>query len=206
MNVASNTEKRVYEFLINELGYPQESITSGIHYKDDNIFYIPDFVIVNTITNNILFIIEVKTYLDIHIMKINFTKINKTEKFKNIPKYIFIVNDKNIDIKLFKDGDFIDINQDLIKFNNILSSDIFNIKTNNKESIIEFKNICIISSIILFLIFIIDVFTGYILEYTILTIERIIFIGLSIGLLLFPYIQKIKISGFEIEQIKQNSQ
>lgn len=200
MQIERDLTNRFIQYLI-EHGYPEESIVCEWKIKN----YRVDIAIIDVQTKQVMAIYEIKNR--------NYNKsdmvYNQMKKYLDeigdytIPAYIVYNshNELGFTVKKVEIDYEKNIGKDVPNYATIQNS--FNSgyviqKTKEKEKLKDNLNIiCVCTSLFVMLLLIFDI-VGWIE----MTTNRIILLGISIGLFIFQFLKSIKILGVEIEKKK----
>ena len=200
------TEKALSQKFIQYLkehGYPEESIVC--EWKIGN--YRVDLAIIDIQTKKVMAIYEFKNsnYKNSNIVYNQMVKFLDEIGDYTIPAYIVYDYDNEYGFSVKK----IEINNEKNIGNDIPNYKILQNSFNNgyiiqkqkeKEKVKDKLNIvCIIMSVLVTIVLILDL-----LGYIDMTTNRIILLGTSIGLFIFPFAKSIKILGIEVERKNTN--
>lgn len=204
-------EENFYAYLVDR-GFPQESIIRQPTFKDerDSLFR-PDFAIIDTKTNT-LAVIEIANKKDRNL----YSRKKALKKYISCfvkPVYCFFV-EYTIDHDSFdlyfldKEGEFAKNAEDsLLKFEHLQNAQwssqdqSLNKKKANTEN--RFRMLCYISSTILFIVIILDIWQPF-EGISLLTTERMMLLAAGIALILTPDVQSIKFLWLEIKNFEKN--
>lgn len=184
---------------LKEHGYPEESIVCEWKIKN----YRVDLAIIDIQTKKVMAIYEFKNsnYKNSNIGYNQILKFLDEIGDYTIPAYIvydydneYGFNVKKVEINNEKNIGYDIPNYKILK--NSFDSGYIIQKEKEKEKVKDNLNIvCVIMSIIVFIVLILDL-----LGYIDMTTNRIILLGTSIGLFVFPFAKSIKILGIEVER------
>lgn len=214
MNFDSQVESLFYDFLL-KIGYPKEAIVyepplSGLKGLRS---YIPDFAIYDSNKKEYVALIEVKGEKGILEERKDF--YSSIAKEQRIPFYLVNLKfDQKGEKEFFisycrPDGEWCEMPESKFPPYSSLTKDKMVVKKNEifqqqNQFSGDLKNICFKLARVGALIFLFDVLLAS-LGFTFLTNMRLIVLGVSVVLVVIPFVQKLKGLGFEFESNEKSN-
>ncbi len=206
----TNTFSSLVDFLISH-GYPKESLMIEWSINER---YRADLAVVDPQTNKPVALFELKRKKTDASFNL---AIRQLESYSNalgkekVPLYVVFEKTGIPPFEIYhfqKDenkSDIIKISKvpDFLVFKNTIRSKMLTEKESEKKSTLNyFQSICRIVVFLLFILLILD-FALYFKEIVLINAERLVLIGIVIGLIIIPFASKLKILGLEFERLKE---
>lgn len=205
-------EKNLLTALINFLlshGYPEESLAIEWPVGDR---YRVDLAVIDPDTNKIIALFEFKkrkTQESINMAIRQLEAFSKAIKDEQVPKYVVFGKEGKPSFEIYhlKEDIFEGVEKtmkiekipDFSIFKNRKIRQIITQKQEDRETTLNyFGIICWFMALIVFLLLILDF-----LELIHINPERLTLIGVTVGLIIIPFVSKLKILGVEFERLKE---
>lgn len=201
----TETQSLVHSFLRKERGYPDNSIVHESRIDDDGIL-IPDVTIINPDTQEQLALIDVQrgksqidtaismsflqTYRQVIAEPVQFFFVEPDDRAPSKVRFYRLTNQDSLEP--LSEDEFPTF-EALV--GNRVASSRREVSSKRKQATDQFMLICTVLAIGALVLAIVDVF------WRVLTPERLILLGVAVGLVILPHSAKLKALGIEWERL-----